>query len=353
MSAQILPTGFGGAKFDAALHHGLKETKPKALGIAVAYVSVSGFKYIQNLVKKFEIKRLRLVTDTRDAITHPVALATALDHKWDVRVVDNLPGTFHPKLYIGGDAFHEDAGMTGTSLILAGSANLTAGGLYRNGECSYLSVAPSLGASAGIAWKECWGVGSPLTAPRLSAYEKYFALRNRYRLPADLVTLGVADEAIPTENGRPLKNVKPPTNDQRALSNTVATTAWAGLQSFTGDYNLQVEFPRDAGAVLSRLLGTVSVGKTANLLCEDGITRPFIFRFYAKNGMFRLNVHNDTPDASWAREHKEGIAAVEADHNGVIRFRIIKPGRELFEIVDRSLALGTWGRTSTRLYGWY
>jgi hypothetical protein len=69
--------------------------------------------------------------------------------------------------------------------------------------------------------------------------------------------------------------------------------------------------------------------------------------------MWRLNVRNDTPGAQWAREHKEGIAIVEADDGGVIRFRIIKPGRELLEVEDRSLALGTWGRTTKRLYGWY
>jgi hypothetical protein len=234
MPSQILATGLGNAKFKTVLHHGFKEAKPEALGVAVAYVSVSGLQYIQQLVDKYEVKRLRLVTDTRDGITHPVALATAMDHGWDVRVVDDLPGTFHPKLYIGGAAFHEDAGMTGTSLILTGSANLSAGALYRNGECSYLSVAPALGASAGRAWKECWAVGSPLTPIKLSAYEKYFALRNRRRHPADLVTLGVADEAILPENGSPAKNVRPPPNEQKAIPNTAATTAWAGLQSFTG-----------------------------------------------------------------------------------------------------------------------
>jgi hypothetical protein len=352
MSSQIIATGLGKAKFANVLHHGLREGKPGALGIAVAYVSVLGFQYIQKLVDKYEVKNIRLVTDTRDGITHPVALATALDRGWEVRIVSALSGTFHPKLYIGGAAFHEDTGMSGTSIILSSSANLSAGALYRNGECSYLSITPTLGASAGRAWKECWAAGSFLTPEKLAAYEQYFAQRNRHRHPADLVALGVADEMVPTEKGIPAKTIKPPPNEQKALPNTAATTAWAGLQSFTGDYNLQVEFPRDAGAVLSRLLN-VSTTNSANILCEDGVAREFLFRYYPHNGMFRLNIHNDTPGASWAREHKEGIAAVEADDDGAIRFRIIKPGRELLEVVDRSLALGTWGRTTTRLYGWY
>jgi hypothetical protein len=352
MSAQLLATGLGGAKLRSVLQYGFKEAKPAALGVAVAYVSVSGYQHLQKLIDKYEVQHLRLVTDTRDGVTHPLALAQALEDGWDVRVVDTLPGTFHPKLYIGGAAFDEEAGMTDPSLILAGSANLSAAALYRNGECSYFSISPKLTTSAGRAWKECWAAGGPLTTTKLSEYEKYFAWRNRYRPPADMVALGVADEQVPSINGKPAPNLKPPPATQKALPNTAATTAWAGLQSFTGDYNLQLEFPRDAGMVLNRLLGSTSTGNTADFLCEDGETRSFIFRYYPDNGMFRLNIHNSTPGATWARTHRDGIAVVEADDDA-FRFRIVEPGREMVDVIDRSLALGTWGRTPTRLYGWY
>ena len=350
MSSQILATGLGGATLKAVLQEGLRRTKPNALGVAVAYVSVVGFDFIQHMVDRYEIKRLRLVTDTKDGVTHPTALATALDRGWDVRVVDRLPGTFHPKLYVGGGDFDEDAGVADISFVLVGSANLSSAALERNGECSQVRIAPTATSSAGAAWKECWVAGTNLTASRLAAYEKYFALRNRHRSPADLVTLGVTDEPVPTKDGEPAKNVKPPRDAQKAISNTAASTAWAGLQSFTGDYNLQVEFPRDAGSVLSRLLG-ISEG-TADFLCEDGRVRPFLFRYYTHNGMFRLNVHNDTPVASWARAHKRGIAVVESE-DGRLKFLIIRPGQRMIDVIGRSLALGTWGRTSTRLYGWY
>jgi hypothetical protein len=56
MSAKILATGLGGAQFKTALHNGFKEAKPEALGIAVAYVSVSGFQYVQKLINKYGIK---------------------------------------------------------------------------------------------------------------------------------------------------------------------------------------------------------------------------------------------------------------------------------------------------------
>lgn len=71
--------------------------------------------------------------------------------------------------------------------------------------------------------------------------------------------------------------------------------------------------------------------------------------------MFRLNVPNDVPGVQWARDHKDGLAIVERGLPGgaPLRLRLLKPGADLSEVVGRSAALGTWGRTSTRLYGWY
>lgn len=354
MSSQILTTGLTATTFKNVLRRSLRQAKPTVLGVAVAYVSVPGFNYIHSLVNKYGVQRFKLVTDTRDGITHPAALASALAKGWSVRTVDDLPGTFHPKLYVGGSAFDNECGISETSIILTGSANLSAAALYRNGECSYLHLGTNLAKSAGKAWKDCWEAGSPLTAPKLSAYERYFAARNRNRRPVDLVTLGVTDELISLEGGFPPKNVSPPPTEQKAFSSVVATTAWAGLQSFTGDYDLQVEFPRDAGAVLSRILGHAKGGQAASLLCEDGEIRQFVFRYYQRNGMFRLNVPNSTPGATWARKYKKGIAVVDVDdEDDTLRFRVIKSGPKLFEVVERSLGLGTWGRTTTRLYGWY
>jgi hypothetical protein len=93
---------------------------------------------------------------------------------------------------------------------------------------------------------------------------------------------------------------------------------------------------------------------TATLLCDDGVSRQFLFRYYENNGMWRLNVPNDTPEADWARQNKDGIAVVEIGGDGQpVKFRIIRPGAELNDVADRSIGLGTWGRTTTRLYGWY
>lgn len=354
MTSSIVTTGIKGNTYKALLRKHILHTKPSVVGLAVAYVSTSGFHIVKSILDDGGVEAVRLVADTKDGVTHPKALQTALDNGWEVRVVDSLPGTFHPKLYVGADSFNEATGVDGLSLVVAGSQNLSLGAFARNGECAFWSIAPHSRNSAAQAWLECWKLGVPLTPAKLKDYEKYFALRNRHRKPEDLVTLGVADSAPKTTiDGAPPKSAVPPKTAEKAISESVASVAWAGLQSFTGEYNLQVEFPKEAGLVLRRVFGKPSKDGSIDILCIDGVIRTFKFKFYEHNGMFRLNVPNAAPMVDWARANKAGIAYVEHDDTGVLSFQILPPGQPLMDIVDRSLALGTWGRTPTRLYGWY
>lgn len=355
MTSSVVTTGITGNTYKALFRKQILKTKPSVVGMAVAYVSASGFNLVKNILDEGGVGEVRLVTDTKDGVTHPKALKGAVESGWKVRVVDTLAGTFHPKLYVGADSFDDGKGVTGLSLAIAGSPNLSHGAFLKNGECAFFSVAPHNRDSAAQAWLDCWNVGAPLTDPKLKDYEKYFALRNRYRKPEDLVALGVAD-SVPksTSAGSPPKGAAPPKSAQKAIPETVASVAWAGLQSFTGEYNLQVEFPKEAGLVLRRVFGTPSKDGSIDIRCADGVVRTFKYKFYDHNGMFRLNVPNSAPLVDWARTNKTGIAYVEHDEEeDVLSFEILPPGQSLMDVVDRSLALGTWGRTPTRLYGWY
>jgi hypothetical protein len=352
--ARISATGVGNTKLENILTSVVGEARPRALGVAIAYVSVFGFQYISALARRHRIRQTKLVADGRDGITHPTALANALTDGWDVRLVTSLPGTFHPKLLVGAQSFNRQAELRGTSFVLAGSANLSRAALQKNGECSFFHLGQDVPAGTNEAWKECWNVGTPLNATRLAAYERYFVQRNKPRPPIDLVTLGVADTDVASHTRGLPTGTRPPTSTERAISTDAAHVTWAGLQSFTGDYNLQVEFPRDAGRVLSQVLPAADAQNGVPLLCEDGEIRRFIFRYYERNGMYRLNVPNATPNALWARQRRRGIAVVEAETTGgPVRFRIVRPGEQMHDIVERSVALGTWGRTTTRSYGWY
>ena len=322
--------------------------------MAVAYVSASGFSLVKSILDEGRVGEVRLVTDTKDGVTHPKALESAVASGWNVRIVDSLDGTFHPKLYVGAARFDDDSGVANISLAIAGSPNISHGGFSKNGECVFWSAAPDHRKSAAKAWLECWNAGVVATAKRIQEYERHFAQRNRYRTPRDLVALGIADSIPEKADGAPKRGVRPPKREHKALSEAAASVAWTGLQSFTGDYNLQVEFPKEAGLVLSRILGNLAQADAIRILCTDGVAHEFKYKFYPHNGMFRLNIPNRAPLVDWAREHRQGIAYVEyRDAQDGVHFAIMQPGQTMLDVVDRSLALGTWGRTPTRLYGWY
>jgi hypothetical protein len=128
------------------------------------------------------------------------------------------------------------------------------------------------------------------------------------------------------------------------------------LQSFTGGYAFQVEFPKSAGAVVSRLARrrATASGRLDVLFTNNNQTRNMQFKYYP-NGMFRLNVPNDVPNVQWVREHKDGLALIQRGPAGgaPIRLTIHRPGAESNAIIERSMLLGSWGKTPTRLYGWF
>lgn len=351
MPARVQATNSNGHRFSSILSRGLEQDGTEALGIAVAYVSIYGFNYIDKIASKKGIGNVNLIADISDCVTHPNALESALNRGWGVRVVDD-EATFHPKFYIGCKNFDSDNNIVDPSFVIISSANLSYGGILRNAECSFIQTRNTL-RSCAPAWETLWGMGKKATAKTLAEYQKRFSERNRRRHSDDLVALGVADKMPEKRDGIPSKKAVPPTDALKAASESTSTIAWAGLQSFTGDYTFQVEFPQKAALVLKRLLSSAASSGAIDISCSDGETRKFKFRFYDKNGMFRLNVPNDVPNAEWARSEKAGIAFVEVRNDGGVYFEIMKPGRHLDDIVDHSFALGTWGRTSTRLYGWY
>jgi hypothetical protein len=324
------------------------------VGVAVAYVSRAGFEFAKELFHEFGVGEVRLVADTRDCVTHPLALRAALAADWGVRVVNNPAGTFHPKMYVGGAEFAPDGGMQAATMALVGSGNLSLGGLKRNTECSILHSGKQFASLASVAWKECWDFGTPLSEAIVSDYERRFALRNKWRSLEDLAALGVADANIPSvANASKKGGASAPPVVGQTVPPATATVAWAGLQTLTGG-TLQIEFPSKAAEVLNKIIDPTAEGAGGMMVCDDGIERNFKPKFYEDNGMFRLNVPAETPDALWAVENKQGIAVVGLDdHDHRVHFSVYRPGARADAIVRRSLALGTWGRTTTRLYGWY
>jgi hypothetical protein len=297
------------------------------------------------------------VAGTDNAITHPQALYVAREEGWRLRLgrPQKPRGIFHPKMIVAGRRFSRAGVVEQLSCVYVGSSNLTTGGLKKNIECGFLADADGCVESAADVFADLWNAAIPATSVELRNYAAIFAERARHRRVSELNDLGINDSRKIPSRSIDLHVERPPISP--AIGSDFAIAAWTGLQSFTGEYRFQVEFPRYAGEVISRLIGrNARDGGRIEVYCpDDETTRPMQYRFYADNSMFRLNVPNDAPGVEWARAHHDGLALLEKGPPGgaPMRLRILRPGTDASEIVGRSATLGTWGKTSTRAYGWY
>lgn len=352
--SQIMVSGCGEEAQEQTIRRIVKEAAPAVAAIASAFVSTDGVRRMGDILSAGGVRQCRLIAGLDYFVTHPEALVMALDRGWQVRVGSGREGIFHPKLIVVGGAFGPHGVIRKVSGVYVGSSNLTRGGLQRNVECGWVSTS-ACPTSASDVFALMWQSSEPATQRLLRNYASRFAERARTRSVQELREVGVADcPVIPVEIGS-LKASRPP--ERAAVAEVFAVAAWTGLQSFTGEYRFQVEFPRQAGEVIEQIIG-VSARRTGrfDVYCpEDGSVREMQYGFYSANSMFRLNVPNDVPGVAEARRTRDGVALVERGVPGgaPLRLRIIKPGAGMNEVVGRSAALGTWGRTPTRLFGWF
>ena len=353
MSQQIVVSGIVGEEHGQVLRQFLIRERPGAVGIAAAFVSVEGVRRLSQILVQSGRPRCRLIAGIDNTITHPEALYKARDLGWKVRLGHANQGIFHPKLIVAGQNFGRDGLLHGLSVVYVGSSNLTAGGFQLNVECGFLAKGEECSPSAAEAFRALWDSSTTAADICLHRYAKRFSDQARLRKASELAELGIWESSPVLSAARDLCTREPSLATVRA---DFARTAWAGLQSFTGERYFQVEFPITVGQVIDRMVSShVGVNGRLEVYCqEDHTTRPMIYRFYA-NSMFRLNIPDDTPGVSWARAHRDGIVVVEQGSpvGAPLSLEILKPGDEEREIVSRSVALGTWGRTSTRVYGWY
>jgi len=355
MAQQIVLSGVGTTHFRDTLRLSLMRERPQVVGIAAAFVSTEGVRQLIDIFRRCGNPECRLIAGTDNAVTHPEALYAARDQGWKIRLGKSVKGIFHPKLIVAGQKFSGNGAIQQLCCVYVGSSNLTAGGLSTNVECGLIADADGCLLSASDVFAELWKSAKPATEAELRHYAARFAERSRRRSVSELADLGVNDSR-PIPSG-PIDLRVQELPSRSALGADFAVAAWAGLQSFTGEYRFQVEFPKVAGKVISQLIRAhVEADGRIDVYCtDDETTRPMRYKFYPHNSMFRLNVPNDVPGVAWARKYKDGLAIVEQGLRGgaPIRIQILKPGADAREIVGRSAALGTWGRTRTRSYGWY
>lgn len=355
MSQDVGLSGINDAKLQNALLASFMARRPAVVGIASAFVSTAGVRGVAEVFRRCGKQRCLLIAGTDNAVTHPEALYMARERGWRVRIGCSTMGIFHPKLMVAGYAMRRVGAIAKLCCVYVGSSNLTGGGLGRNVECGMLAHDEDCPSSAAAAFLELWTAATPATEVALRNYAARFAEQARRRSTSELTGLGISDIETLHTNTVVLLRQSPPLDP--ALKEKFALAAWTGLQSFTGEYRFQVEFPQAAGRVVRQLIGTHAHadGRVDVYVSDNGAVRQMQYKYYTDNGMFRLNIPNDTPGVPWARANRGGIAVVEQGLWGgaPLRLRILKPGDDEREVVGKSVALGTWGKTSTRVYGWF
>jgi hypothetical protein len=330
MASQIVVTGLTGIPLRTSLRDMVTSTQPGAIGVATAFLSRPGAEDLMELLAGSTDASVRTVVGVSGAVTDPGAIVRLIDLGVDVRLAGHVGGVFHPKLLVAGDRF-VDSGRVGVPTCgYLGSANFTTGGLLRNVEVGMVTTEPPLCKQLANAFSQLWRLGVEATGKRIEDYRALFAARQHTRAIDDLSFLEVGQGAYPP---------------------TYSHAAWAGLESFTGEYTLQVEFPKRAGDALAVLLGTRD--GTVEIRCSDNVNRQMAYRYYTDNGMYRLNVPNDVPGVQWARANRTGALLVSREGKKRVRNVEVIAGDRLKEAAERSKLLGYLGQTSTRAFGWY
>lgn len=354
MTSRLIVSGINGCELISQVESALGEIEAKAIGVASAFISVKGVNILLSMLSRCNNPVCRLVVGIDNAITHPKALQWAQEIGWRIRLCQGELGIFHPKLIVAGSHFDRQGVLAKPAFFYIGSGNITAAGLARNVECAYISHDTQGAVDAAKAFSTFWRQGAPATKKALADYSARFARYSRNRPPVTLEDLGISDaQMVDAKFNDLLSDQMPP--EIPAVGNEFAEVAWTGLNSFTGEYTFQVEFPRASGEVVRRMIGTsISPDSKVNIACTDEV-HSMKFDYYEHNGMFRLNIPNRVPGVDWARKNKEGAAVLyrNSESDAPLRLELLRPGSELDEIIGRSSALGTWGKTSTRLYGWF
>jgi hypothetical protein len=334
MPSQVAVTGLAGRALHATLRETVVLTQPRAVGVASAFLSRPGAEALVEIVSSINAPAVRSLIGISGAVTDPRAIMYLLDCGIHIRLAAHQGGIFHPKVLVGGEQFLEAGNLSAPSCGYVGSANFTAGGLTNNIEVGLVTTEVYLCTELADTFGLLWNLGVEVTQDRIEAYRVQFAARQQTRAVDDLTFLEVTEGEYPTPTIPPV----------------YSRAAWAGLESFTGEYALQVEFPRRAGDALAVMLGTRD--GVVEIDCVDNIRRHMTYRYYVDNSMYRLNVPNEVPGVEWARANHSGALLVLRGDAGIPTVEVIS-GDRLEEVAERSKALGYWGQTSTRQYGWY
>jgi hypothetical protein len=301
---------------------------------------------IKNLLDKYQIEDCNAVFGLDGVVTQPNAIEYAINLDWNLRFIESSDPHFHPKFAVAMGS-KPDYQLRGCYI---GSANFTKGGLSENIEAGIFIRDEDIFSDLKSTVEDLWGVAEPVENVDLEAYSTQYAKSSRNQSTSSQPAgVGAAlTSEIETED-----ESDPP--ERPSYSPSYGSIAWVGLESFTGEARFQLEFPREPAEVLRSMIGSGREEDVeVTVLCPNGERREMLYSWYDDNQMDRLNIPNDVEGIQQAREKESGLAIFrDSDHSEFsIELDIVHNKEEIEEIVERSKREGTWGETSTRLYGW-
>lgn len=328
----------------------LDDSETESLFFASAFVTQNGVDDISDALAAYGVENCGAVFGLDGYVTEPKAIESAQELGWTVRLVSSS-SIFHPKIALTGSGL-PDPFSDGAQAGYIGSANFTGGGLDGNIEAGVITRDADLLSDLTTVADEICELATPIEEVDLADYASQYAEVARER-PSESKSPGVGEFTVDTEGTSPEDFEDTDIREEPSYEPIHATAVWAGLQSFTGEYTFQLEFPKTAGEIIQAL--TEDAGEEVSVLCSDDEIRDMTYTYYEDNLMFRLNIPNEVPGIETAREERRGIGLVEENDSddAPIQLRIINDERDASEIIRRSMREGSWDQTSTRLYGWF
>jgi len=346
MSDEVFLSGFDGKRTRDKLSQLLSETEAESLFFASAYVTLRGVSRIETILHESQVETCVAVFGLDGTITQPSAIESAIEADWILRLIEGGGNHFHPKIALAGGSTPEPFSDVQGGYL--GSANFTKGGLVGNIEAGLIVQEDNISGGLQEICEKIWESAEPVDNVDLGQYASRYAEKARNN-PSDTQPAGVGasiGSEVDAENGS-----GPP--DKPTYNTKHANIAWVGLESFTGKYTFQVEFPRKTAEVIRGIVDSDEQEVEVEVLCSDQ-KRKIEFTFYDDNQMDRLNIPNEVPGVEQARKEESGLAVVkQRDSDDVpIELEIINDEADVQEFVQRSKREGSWDETSTRLYGW-
>ena len=320
--------------------------------VASAYATVEGVRSVLDIADKHtHIEAYCWVLGLDDYFTHPKALELCRDLPASALRVASFSRAkkciFHPKVML-----LSSSQVPEQSLLVVGSANLTAAALKRNAEAVVLLRSETEKEAQELLayWQSVWQLGKSLSNTQLASYRAGYDVAKQER--KNLAKLNLSTE-ISEEDVPEIKDA-PPTEAE--LDASQAAICWIEVGKIVGGRELEFVGAQAPFFGLSSTDKAVRENVTRTFSLSDNSSTSLRLK-YRPNFMWRLELNNQVPEVAVGlkvgMERSPYVAVVTKEGGNRFALRFIRDdSAEYAALQAKSTAIGTLKRTSSRFYGW-